>query len=116
MRRVRRRIFQLAEESRDWARKGLQGNVAHDHSSKLISAKKLNQPLTIKVPFYDEDEDGPKPNGPEYTLEIQYSRDIDTQGLLKYVIKHLQHVFPPLFESIVTLKDSLSTEDMIFCL
>ncbi|KAG6884814.1 hypothetical protein C0993_008033 [Termitomyces sp. T159_Od127] len=85
MRRVRRRIFQLAEESSDWARKGLQGNVAHDHSSKLIAAKKLNQPLTIKVPFYDEDEDGPKPNGPEYTLTIQYSRDIDTQGLFSYL-------------------------------
>ncbi|KAG6860411.1 hypothetical protein C0995_011482 [Termitomyces sp. Mi166 len=85
MRRVRRRIFQLAEQSRDWAHKGLRGNVAHDHSSKLISAKKLDQPLTIKVPYFDEDEDGPKPNGPEYTLSIQYSRDIDTRGLVSYL-------------------------------
>ncbi|KAG6856712.1 hypothetical protein H0H87_001501 [Tephrocybe sp. NHM501043] len=85
MRRVRRRIFQLAEQSRDWAQKGLQGNVAHDHSSKLISAKKLDQPLTIKVPYFDEDEDGPKAGGPEYVLTIEYSRDIDTHGLLSYL-------------------------------
>ncbi|KAG5725156.1 Protein argonaute-2 [Termitomyces sp. T112] len=85
MRRVRRRIFQLAEQSSDWRHKGLQGNVAHDHSSKLISAKKLDQPLRVKVAFFDEDEDGPTPNGPEYTLTIQYSRDIDTQGLLSYL-------------------------------
>ncbi|KAG6907598.1 hypothetical protein DXG01_008216 [Tephrocybe rancida] len=85
MRRVRRRIFQLAEQSQDWTRKGLQGNVAHDHASKLISAKKLDQPLTIKVPFFDEDEDGPKAGGPEYVLTIEFSRDIDTQGLLSYL-------------------------------
>ncbi|KAG6865176.1 hypothetical protein C0991_004724, partial [Blastosporella zonata] len=85
MRRVRRRIFQLAEQSRDWARKGLQGNVAHDHASKLISAKKLDQPLTIKVPYFDEDEDGPKAGGPQYVLTIEFSRDIDTQGLLSYL-------------------------------
>ena len=87
MRRVKRRIFQLAELSSDWATKGLQGNVAHDHSSKLISAKKLGTPLTIEVPFFDEDEDGPKPNCLKYTLTIRYVRDIDTQGLLKYVIE-----------------------------
>ncbi|KAG6811918.1 hypothetical protein H0H92_005249 [Tricholoma furcatifolium] len=85
MRRVRRRIFQLAEESRDWAQKGLQGNVAHDHSSKLISAKKLKQPLSIKVPFFDEDEEGPKAGGPEYTLTIEFGREIDTHGLISYL-------------------------------
>lgn len=83
MRRVKRRIFQLAEKTTDWTRNGLKGNVAHDHATKLIAAKKLPQPLVIRVPYYDEDEDGPKPGGKEYTLTIEYARDVDTQSLLK---------------------------------
>ncbi|KAF5384150.1 hypothetical protein D9615_003264 [Tricholomella constricta] len=86
MRRVKRRIFQLAEQTRDWARNGLQGTVAHDHSSKLIAAKKLPQPLTITVPYYDEDEQAPKAGGKEYVLTIEFSRNIDTQGLLRHVL------------------------------
>lgn len=85
MRRVKRRIFQLAEQTSDWARNGLQGNVAHDHASKLIAAKKLVQPLKIKVPYYDEDEEGPKAGGKEYMLTIEYARDIDTNGLLRCI-------------------------------
>ncbi|KAF8065231.1 argonaute-like protein [Lyophyllum atratum] len=91
MRRVKRRIFQLAEQTRDWARKGLQGNVAHDHSTKLIAAKQLPQPLTITVPYYDEDEDGPKAGGKEYVLTIEFSRNIDTQGLLSYLAGQPQY-------------------------
>ncbi|RDB23947.1 Protein argonaute-3 [Hypsizygus marmoreus] len=91
MRRVKRRIFQLAELTSDWARKGLQGNVAHDHASKLISAKKLPQPLVIKVPYYDDDEDGPKAGGKEYTLTIEFTRNIDTQGLLSYLAGQAQY-------------------------
>ncbi|KDR77135.1 hypothetical protein GALMADRAFT_66053 [Galerina marginata CBS 339.88] len=85
IRRVKRRIFQLAEQSPDWATQGLRGFVAHDHSSKLISAKQLPQPLSIRVPFYDEDEEGPKPNGKEYTLTIEFVQNIDTSGLLKHL-------------------------------
>ena len=84
-RRVKRRIFQLAEDSRDWATHGLQGSVAHDHSSKLISAKPLPQPLSIKVPYYDEDEDGPRQGGKEYTLTIEFIQQIDTSALMKLV-------------------------------
>jgi hypothetical protein len=47
MRRVKRRIWHLAEDSPEWTQKGLKGVVAHDHSQKLIAAKKLQQPLTI---------------------------------------------------------------------
>ncbi|KAJ8454486.1 hypothetical protein ONZ45_g19287 [Pleurotus djamor] len=38
--RVKRRIFQLAEATPAWKQFGLQGNVAHDHSAKLIASKK----------------------------------------------------------------------------
>ncbi|KAF8895907.1 argonaute-like protein [Gymnopilus junonius] len=84
-RRVKRRIFQLAEESNDWAAYGLQGSVAHDHSSKLISGRPLPQPLSVKVPFYEEDENGPRPGGKEYTLTIEFIKEIDTSALLNHL-------------------------------
>ncbi|KAI0050290.1 argonaute-like protein [Auriscalpium vulgare] len=92
IRRVKRRIFQLAEQAPDWVEKGLRGNVAHDHSAKLIAAKVLVQPLTIRVPFYDEDEDGPRTDGKgkEYTLTIKYIQAIDTGNLQNYLMGDLQ--------------------------
>ena len=115
IRRVKRRIFQLAEGTLDWQRHGLLNNVAHDHSTKLISAKKLPQPLVIKVPYTDEDDsDGTKgavqtskrdqkpkaekkPKAAdkvsEYTLTIEFARNIDTQGLSKYVFPRVLPLF-----------------------
>ncbi len=85
MRRVRRRIWQLAEKTEDWKTGGLTGIVAHDHSAKLIAAKRLPQPLTIKVPFYDEDKDGPKKDGTgkEYTLTLNFIQEIETESLMR---------------------------------
>ncbi|KAJ7594394.1 argonaute-like protein [Mycena floridula] len=79
IRRVRRRIFQLAEQSSSWP------VVAHDHSSKIIAAKLLPQPLTIVVPFYDEDEQGPRPDGKEFTLTITFTQPLDMSKLASYV-------------------------------
>src|SRR5712671_3443273 len=56
-RRVKRRIFQLAENTQDWISNGLKGRVAHDSSAKLIAAHVLPQPLTIPVPYFEDDED-----------------------------------------------------------
>ena len=83
IRRVKRRIFQLAEQTSDWARFGLKNTVAHDHSAKLISPKELPQPLSIRIPFYDEDEE-PKPGGKEYTLTITFIQANDLSNLLRY--------------------------------
>lgn len=90
IRRVKRRIFQLAEESPEWASYGLKGTVAHDHSAKLIAAKPLPQPLSIRVQFYDEDENGPTARSKEYTLSITYIQEIDLEGLQRYVF-YAQH-------------------------
>lgn len=83
-RRVRRRIFQLAEGTQDWFSNGLKGRVAHDSSAKLIAANPLPQPLTITVTYLEDDdvqgsikEQGKK----EYTLTIKYTRPIETDGL-----------------------------------
>src|SRR5262249_45980197 len=83
LKRIRRRIFQLAESSREWAASGLRGQVAHDHSSKLISARELPQPLVVVVPFYEEDEDGPQPDGKEYKLTVNFVQTLDTTNLLR---------------------------------
>ncbi|KAF9036354.1 hypothetical protein BJ165DRAFT_1409108 [Panaeolus papilionaceus] len=85
IRRVKRRIFQLAEESHQWKSYGLKGNVAHDHSAKLVSAKPLPLPLSIRVLLYDEDEPGPTTKSKEYTLSITYVQEIDLEGLKSHV-------------------------------
>ncbi|KAG7450179.1 argonaute-like protein [Guyanagaster necrorhizus] len=90
-RRVKRRIFQLAEQSTDWSRYGLQGTVAHDHASKLIASKKLPQPIEIRVPFYDEDETRPGSNGKEYTLAITFIQNIDPSHLINYLAGQPQY-------------------------
>ena len=84
IKRVKRRIFQLAEQSSDWERFGLKNTVAHDHSAKLISPKLLPQPLSICIPFYDEDEQ-PKAGGKEYTLTISFIQKSDLSALLRYL-------------------------------
>ena len=84
IRRVKRRIFQLAENSSDWADFGLRGIVAHDYSSKLIASKELPQPLVIKIQYFDEDEAGPKSGSKEYTLTIEFIQPIDTSALAKW--------------------------------
>ncbi|EIN14516.1 argonaute-like protein [Punctularia strigosozonata HHB-11173 SS5] len=81
IKRVKRRIWHLAEDSPDWTQKGLKNNVAHDHSQKLIAARKLPQPLTIDIPFFEEEEDGPKPGGKVYTLTITYVQELETESL-----------------------------------
>ncbi|KDR79292.1 hypothetical protein GALMADRAFT_137154 [Galerina marginata CBS 339.88] len=88
---LRRRIFQLAELLPDWAAHGLQGFVAHDHSSKLVSAKELPQPLSMTVPFYDEDQQGPSPNGKVYTLTFTFARNTDLSGLRGHLEGELQY-------------------------
>lgn len=82
-RRVKRRIFQLAEATPAWQHYGLRGTVAHDSSAKLIASTQLPQPLAITVPYYDEDESGPRPGGKEYTLTIKFIQELELQSLMK---------------------------------
>ncbi|KAJ7084016.1 argonaute-like protein [Mycena belliarum] len=86
IKRVKKRIFQLAEASSEWRRAGLTGKVAHDHAAKLIAAAKLPQPLSIRIPFYDEDEEPPARSSKaykEYTLTITFTQPLDSQALTK---------------------------------
>ncbi|KAF9523774.1 argonaute-like protein [Crepidotus variabilis] len=91
IRRVKRRIFQLAEESTDWANFGLRGAVAHDSSSKLIAARELAQPITVKIQFFDEDEQGPRKDGKEYTLTIEYIQTLSSSDLYEHLFGQPQY-------------------------
>jgi eukaryotic translation initiation factor 2C len=86
-RRVKRRIFHLAETSEDWISNGLRGCVAHDFSAKLIAAKILPQPLTVTVLYFEEDDDQDR-GKKEYTLTIKYIQPIETDSLQQYA-QHL---------------------------
>lgn len=83
--RQKRRVFDLAEETSDWRTQGLKDKVAHDHASKLVAPHQLAQPLTIKLIYFEEDEEGPSKDSQEVTLNIQYARQLDTAGLHKWV-------------------------------
>lgn len=86
-RRVKKRIYQLAEQTTAWQQANMTGRVAHDDSAKLIAAFQLPQPLAIVVAYYDEDESGPpQTGGKEYTLTIKFIQEIDTSNLVRYLI------------------------------
>lgn len=90
IRRVKRRIFELAEATPDWTQHGLKGKVAHDFSSKLVSVSKLPDPLVIKLIFKDEDEDvkdkdKKKQKPKEYTLTFKFVKDLDTSNLIDFL-------------------------------
>lgn len=94
IRRVKRRIFELAEATPDWTKHGLTGKVAHDFSSKLVSVSKLPDPLVIKLIFKDEDEDTKdkgkdkdkkKQKPKEYTLTFKFVKDLDTSNLIDFL-------------------------------
>ena len=86
-RRMKRRILQLAEATPQWAQLGLRGRVAHDHAAKLISAAQLPQPLTITVPFYEEEESGPPAQGGKvYTLTLKLVQTLETESLSRYAL------------------------------
>ena len=82
--RIKRRIFQLAEISTEWAQAGMKGFVAHDHAARLISAKELAQPLYIHTRYWEEDEE-PTPNDKEYILTLTLVMIIETDGIVQCV-------------------------------
>lgn len=83
VRRIKRRIFELLEEVEQYA--PFRRLVAHDFGAKLISAKKLPQPITFDVVYYDEDNDGPSENSKTYNVEFSYIQDIDLSVLTRFV-------------------------------
>ncbi|KAF8881571.1 argonaute-like protein [Infundibulicybe gibba] len=77
------RIFQLLELSPQF--KPHLGYIAHDRSQRIVSARKLPQPLDIPVPFYDDHQQGPGPNPTVYTVSIRHDRELDMGRLNDYL-------------------------------
>ena len=84
--RLKARIFQLLELSP--LCKPYLPYIAHDRSQRLVSSRKLPQPLDIQIPYYDDNQDGPSPNGKVYTLSIIFQRELDPRQLTRYVRDH----------------------------
>lgn len=80
--RLKARIFQLLELSP--LCKAHLPYIAHDRSQRLVSARKLPQPLNIQIPYYDDHQDGPSPNGKTYTVSIVFQRELDPGQLARY--------------------------------
>ncbi|KAI0634091.1 Piwi-domain-containing protein [Trametes polyzona] len=81
--RLKRRLFALAEETEEWKKAGLTGKVAHDRSAKLWAPSKLPQPLEIKIMYTeegtDEEENKKEPRG--YVMNIRYIQPVETKTL-----------------------------------
>jgi eukaryotic translation initiation factor 2C len=79
--RLKGRIFELLEKSPQCA--PLLSHIAHDRSQRLVSARQLQQPLDIQIPFYDDGQSGPQADAKTYTVSIVFHRKLDPQELTK---------------------------------
>jgi len=80
--RLKTRIFQLLEQNPSITQHI--DYIAHDRSQRLVSAKKLPQPLNVTVPFYDEHQQGPGPNAKVYTISIKFDCEFDPNELTRW--------------------------------
>jgi hypothetical protein len=83
---VKTRIFQLLEQSPPC--QPHLPYIAHDRSQRLVSARKLPQPLDIQIPYFDDHQDGPSPDAKIYTLSITFQRMLDPGQLTRYARDH----------------------------
>lgn len=87
VRRMKRRLFHIAEQTAARRQAGMSGKVAHDYSARLISAIRLPQPLAIAVPYHNEDEsDPPGQGGMVYTLGINFIQNVNTGNLARCLL------------------------------
>ena len=59
--------------------------MVHDGSQRLVSARKLPQPLQGSVRFFEQDEAGPRANADQYTVEVVFGKELLTAPLKQYV-------------------------------
>ena len=80
--KLKARIFQLLELS-PVGQKHVP-YIAHDRSQRLVSARKLPQPLSIPIKYYDDHQDGASPDAKIYTISITFQRELDPRQLTRY--------------------------------
>ncbi|KAJ7117885.1 argonaute-like protein [Mycena crocata] len=81
--RLRDRIFFLLEQST--VCRPLLPHIAHDRSQRLVSARRLPQPLDVSVPFYEDGENGPRAGATVYTVSIKFDKELDVAELTKHL-------------------------------
>ncbi|OCH91555.1 hypothetical protein OBBRIDRAFT_886876 [Obba rivulosa] len=79
----KRRVFALLEQHPQFA--PFVGHIAHDHSQRLVSSKRLPQPLSVTVQHYEEGENGPRPNALTFTVTITLTNELDMAQMNSYV-------------------------------
>ncbi|KAG2753631.1 Piwi-domain-containing protein [Suillus brevipes Sb2] len=90
IKRIRARLFDLLEQSnqQDWAE--FVSSISHDGSQRLVSKKKLPQPLDVQVQYYEEGEAGPNARSKTYTFAIIHTADLDIGQLTKYLSGNIE--------------------------
>ncbi|KAI0942708.1 hypothetical protein AcW1_003267 [Taiwanofungus camphoratus] len=77
------RIFQLLESHAQFAPHA--GYVAHDRNQRLVSTNKLRQPFSVSIRFVEEGETAPRDNVLEFTVDINFLRELNTSQLTQYM-------------------------------
>ncbi|KAI0078016.1 Piwi-domain-containing protein [Panus rudis PR-1116 ss-1] len=83
------RLFAILEENP--AFKPHLGYVAHDRSEKLVSAKKLPQPLSATIKYFEVEERQPRQDADMYTMDIVFTNVIGGEALTQYMSGKPQH-------------------------
>ncbi|THH13717.1 hypothetical protein EW146_g6540, partial [Bondarzewia mesenterica] len=81
--RVKRRILDLFEQSAEGA--PYRNHIVHDGSQRLVSARKLPQPLSGTVRFFEQDESGPREKADQYTVDIEFGKELPVAPLLQHI-------------------------------
>jgi eukaryotic translation initiation factor 2C len=82
------RLFQLLDHSVEF--KPYVDYIAHDCSARLVAAKKLPQPLNVRITFIEEGRAVALPNAKKYTVSIAAIGELETSGLQKYLLGRLR--------------------------
>jgi hypothetical protein len=79
---TKKRLFDLLEEHPNCA--PFRPHIVHDRMQRLVSAKRLPQPLDIPVTFYEEGQPAPpKKDAKVYKFSIVFVRELDMTVLTK---------------------------------
>ncbi|KAI1794380.1 Piwi-domain-containing protein [Ganoderma leucocontextum] len=84
----RPRVIQLVEQSREFA--PYVAHVAHDRNQRLVSARKLPQPLDVPIEYLEEDQPN-HPNPLRLTAEIKFLSELKMSDLDRYMSGKAEH-------------------------
>ncbi|KAF8133993.1 Piwi domain-containing protein [Boletus edulis] len=81
LKNIRARLFTLLEQSTHPGWHEYVPFIAHDGSARLVSSKKLPEPLDVPVLFLKEGQVTPTERGKTYTLSIMFTQELPTSQL-----------------------------------